>query len=133
MNCAMGGKDGEFLALYTNHRSDAIRRTVDSNPVSVACMEYVENGNAYSGTVKGLLSQLSTFSMSMERGDYWPKSPRGLGDSLRRVAPALRQIGIHVSVDAKPRRDGVHCELRPANDGTYTPPAKAPSRKQKVR
>ena len=133
MNCAMGGKDGEFLALYTNHRRDAIRRTVDSNPVSVACMEYVEKGNAYCGTVKGLLNQLSTFNMSMERGDYWPKSPRGLGDSLRRVAPALRQIGIHVSVDAKPRRDGVHCELRQANDGSYSPPATAPSGIRKVR
>jgi hypothetical protein len=60
--------------------------------------------------------RLNNFSMSMERGDYWPRSPRGLGDSLRRVAPALRQIGIQVSVDAKPRRDGVHCEVRLADD-----------------
>lgn len=133
MNRTMGGKEGEFLALYTNHRRDAIRRTVDSNPVSVACMAFVEKGNAYSGTVKGLLEKLSLISTSMERGDYWPKSPRGLGDSLRRVAPALRQIGIHVSVDAKPRRDGVHCELRPAIDGTYITPVKAPTGKRKIR
>jgi hypothetical protein len=116
MNRAMGGKDGEFLALYTYHRRDAIRRTVDSSPVAVACMEFIEKGNTYAGTVKGLLERLNNFSMSMERGDYWPRSPRGLGDSLRRVAPALRQIGIQVSVDAKPRRDGVHCELRLATN-----------------
>ena len=133
MNRATGGKDGEFLALYTTHRREAIRRTVDSNPVSVACMEFVETGRSYSGTVKGLLAELNHFSMSMERGDYWPKSPRGLGDSLRRVAPALRQIGIQVSVDAKPRRDGVHCEVRLANDDGRNPVVLATSRQSKPR
>jgi hypothetical protein len=133
MNRAMGGKDGEFLTLYTTHRQEAIRRTVDSNPVSVACMELVEKGRSYAGTVKGLLAELSVMSMSMERGDYWPKSPRGLGDSLRRIAPALRQIGIHVSVDAKPKRDGVHCEVRLADDGGSSPTVPATSRQSKSR
>ncbi|KFB69278.1 PriCT-2 domain-containing protein [Candidatus Accumulibacter vicinus] len=132
MNRAMGGKSGEFLDLYTNHRRDAIRRTVDSNPVSVACMEFVEKGKSYSGTVKGLLTELNAFSMSMERGDYWPKSPRGLGDSLRRIAPALRQLGIQVSVETKPRRDGVHCELRLASDGGGTTAPHSP-RQSKTR
>lgn len=132
MTRAMGGKEGEFLTLYTNHRRDAIRRTVDSNPVSVACMEFVEKGHAYAGTVKGLLEKLNNFSMSMERGDYWPRSPRGLGDSLRRVAPALRQIGIQVSVDAKPRRDGVHCEVRLATD-TPDDPLSATRHQSKTR
>ncbi|MBU0753281.1 MAG: hypothetical protein KJ787_10780 [Gammaproteobacteria bacterium] len=113
MTRAMGGKDGEFLTLYMQHRRDAIRRTVDSNPVSVACMEFVDKGkNSYTGTVKGLLDKLDCYRPNVERGDYWPRSPKGLGDSLRRVAPALRQIGIHLAIDSKPRRDGVHCELR---------------------
>lgn len=117
MSRAMGGKEDDFLTLYTNHRRDAIRRTVDSSPVAVACMEFVTEGNCYTGTVKGLLGRLNLISMSMERGDYWPRSPKGLGDSLRRVAPALRQIGIHLSIDSKPRRDGVHCKLCLADEG----------------
>ena len=36
---------------------------------------------------------------------------KGLADALRRAAPALRQLGVHVEIDAKPKRDGVHCEL----------------------
>ncbi len=108
---ATGGKAGEFLTLYTQHRRDAIRRTVDSSPVAVACMEFVAKGLSHSGTVKQLLEALNRFSVATERGDYWPKSPRGLGDSLRRVAPALRQVGIQVSVDAKAKNDGVHCVL----------------------
>ena len=115
MLVAMGSKEGEFLTLYTNHRRDAIRRTVDSHPVAVACMEFIGEGNSYAGTVKGLLNELNRFSTSMERGDFWPRSPRGLGDALRRIAPAMRQIGIQVSVEAKPRRDGVHCEVRLAD------------------
>jgi hypothetical protein len=125
MRVAMGSKEGEFLTLYTNHRRDAIRRTVDSNPVAVACMELTAKGHSYTGTVKGLLEKLNAFSMNMERGDYWPRAPRGLGDALRRVAPALRQIGIQVSVDAKPKRDGVHCEVRLAD--VPTTPCSSPT------
>lgn len=119
MHRAMGQPAGEFLELYTQHRRDAIRRTVDSSPVAVACMEFVSTGRFYAGIVKGLLTQLNLIIPDKERGDYWPRSPRGLGDALRRVAPALRQIGIHVSVDAKPKRDGIHCELRSAD--VYSP------------
>ncbi len=122
MVLATGGKAGDFLALYTQHRCDAIRRTVDSNPVAVACMEFVAKGRSHSGTVKQLLEELNRLSVATERGDYWPKYPRGLGDSLRRVAPALRQVGIQISVESKPRRDGVHCELRLA-DPSVTPPS----------
>ena len=121
MHRAMGSKEGEFLTLYTNHRRDAIRRTVDSHPVAVACMEFVETGHSYAGTVKGLLDKLknSGTSTSRER-DALPRVARGLGDALRRVAPALRQIGIEVSVEAKPKRDGVHCEVRRAAAASVT-------------
>lgn len=113
MTRAMGGREGEFLTLYTNHRRDAVRRTVDSNPVSVACMKFVDEGyRSYTGTVQGLREKLDCYKPNVELTDYWPRSAKGLGDSLRRVAPALRQIGIHLSIESKPRRDGVHCELR---------------------
>lgn len=116
MHRATGGKPGEWLALYLNHRRDAIRRTVDSSPVAQACIEYVEGGGRYAGTVKGLLDVFNARNAAgnAERNDYWPRSPKGLGDALRRAAPALRQIGIHLNVDTKPKRDGMHCQLRVA-------------------
>lgn len=111
---AMGKEAGSWLSLYVKHRSDAIRRTVDSSPVAQACIELVEGGGQYVGTVKGLLALLNTRNgqNSTERGDYWPRSPKGLGDALRRAAPALRQIGVHLEVESKPRKDGVYCHLR---------------------
>ena len=114
MHRAMGGSPGEWLGMYVGHRRDAIRRTIDSSPVAQACIELVEGGGRYAGTVKGLLDTFNARNSanSTERGDYWPRSPKGLGDALRRAAPALRQIGIHLSVDTKPRRDGMHCQLR---------------------
>ncbi|WP_374402672.1 hypothetical protein [Niveibacterium sp.] len=117
MHRAKGSVAGEWLKQYVSHRKDAIRRTIDASPVAQACIELVEQGRHYSGTVNGLLETLNRLNAAnnTERGDYWPRTPKGLGDALRRVAPALRQIGIYLSVDAKPKRDGVHCVLRAAS------------------
>ncbi len=116
MHRASGGAAGEWLKMYVAHRQDAIRRTVDASPVAQACIEYVQGGGKYQGTVKGLLELLNARNAahSIERGDYWPRSPKGMGDALRRAAPALRQIGVYLLVENKPRRDGVHCELQQA-------------------
>lgn len=121
MHRAMGGATGDWLKMYVGHRRDAIRRTIDSSPVAQACIELVEGGRRYAGTVKGLLETLnaSNADNKAERGDYWPRSPKGLGDALRRAAPALRQIGVHLAVENKPRRDGVHCELRAAEGAPF--------------
>jgi hypothetical protein len=116
MHRACGQPAGDWLALYVDHRRDTIRRTVDSSPVAVQCMEFVASGKSHDGTVKALLEKLNErlHLKSLEQGEYWPRSPKGLADGLRRAAPALRQLGIHLSVATKPKRDGVHCELRNA-------------------
>ena len=108
-----GGTPGAWLERYVAHRQEAVQRTIDASPVAAACLEFVAGCKSYAGTVKGLLERLDRQSpaTSIERGDYWPKSPKGLADALRRAAPALRQLGVHVEIDAKPKRDGVHCEL----------------------
>ena len=114
MHQARGGKPGVWLKKYVEHRQEAVRRTIDASPVAVACLELVARSERYSGTVKGLLERLNSRSsgVGIERGDHWPRSAKGLADALRRCAPALRQLGLHVEIDSKPKRDGVHCELR---------------------
>ena len=120
---SLGNAHGLWLDLYKQHRRDAIRRTIDSSPVAVACMEYVGRGNTYSGTVGNLLSLFNRDGdpvKQLERGEFWPKNARGLGDQLRRVAPALRQLDIYLSVDSKPGREGIRCRLQKM---PYPPPA----------
>jgi hypothetical protein len=130
MHQSCGGRPGAWLKRYVAHRQEAVQRTIEASPVAAACLEFVAGCNRYAGTVKGLLERLDRQSSatSIERGDYWPKSPKGLADALRRAAPALRQLGVHVEIDSKPKRDGVHCELRQepgysAPDGVNDTPA----------
>jgi hypothetical protein len=114
MHQSCGGTPGDWLKRYVAHRQEAVQRTIDASPVAAACLEFVAGGGRYSGTVKGLLERLNSLISrdSIERSDYWPKSPKGLADALCRCAPALRQLGVQVEIDSKPKRDGVHCELR---------------------
>lgn len=116
MHRANGYEEGVWLDLYTHHRRDAIRRTVEGSPVAAQCFAFVEDGQIHNGTVKELFERLNLLfeSQKVERGDYWPKSPKGLADALRRAAPALRQLDVHVIVHPKPTRHGVICELRRA-------------------
>ncbi|MHB8354830.1 MAG: hypothetical protein ACYDCF_10415 [Burkholderiales bacterium] len=102
---------GHFLQIYTEHRRAAIGRTIDASPVAAAMVDYVDRGNRYTGTVKGLLEVLTEHKPDHERDEYWPRSPKGLADTIRRYSPALRQMGIKARVDNARRKDGIHCEL----------------------
>lgn len=112
MNWVLGGEEDAFLEGYISHRREATRRTIDASPVAAACIRYIEAGKEFAGTVGKLLNELGAFAGGHERGDYWPRSAKGLGDQLRRVAPALRQLGIDATIASKASRDGVHCALR---------------------
>jgi hypothetical protein len=121
MAASLGFEVGAWLAKYHDHRKNAVRRTIDSSPVAVQCLRYVELGRSHQGTVKDLLDALNGLrSGLMEEKEYWPRSPRGLGDVLRRIAPGMRLLGVYLSVDNKPKRDGVHCTLRKI-PGSFSP------------
>ena len=122
MNRVMGGEEGAFLKRYINHRREATRRTIDASPVAAACIRYIEAGRSFSGPVGQLLNELSGFTGDHERGDYWPRSAKGLGDQFRRVCPALRQLGIVATIGSKPMRDGVPCALQPGSYEFVTAP-----------
>ncbi|NDU88129.1 MAG: hypothetical protein G3I09_08145 [Ferrovum sp.] len=106
-----GYPEGHFLQIYTEHRRAAIGRTIDASPIAAAMADYVERGRRYTGTVKGLLGELTARKPDTERDEFWPRSPKGLADAMRRYAPALRQMGITARVDNIRRMDGIHCEL----------------------
>jgi hypothetical protein len=121
----LGYPDGHFVAIYTEHRRMAIGRTIDASPVAAAMADYAERGNRYRGPVKGLLDALTAHKPDHERDEYWPRSPKGLADAIRRYAPALRQMGITARVDNTRRRDGIHCELE-KQTADYSPDALTP-------
>ena len=44
--------------------------------------------------------------------EAWPKSARGFGSALRRLAPSLRTLGYEVEINEKPSNDGYRCVIR---------------------
>jgi hypothetical protein len=99
-----------FLNEYRERRKEGVNRTLESSPVAVAMIAYLNhNPNGFSGTVGELLTALDDYR---EHSETWVKSPKGLGDAIQRLKPAMRQIGIHLSKDTKAGRNGYGCTLK---------------------
>ena len=83
---ALGWESGAFLSAYFENRQTAVENALDGDVVVETLRSL---GETWSGQLKALLD-LIPFS------EYKPKTPKALGNVLRRKAPALRQIGITV-------------------------------------
>jgi hypothetical protein len=94
-----GTSDGSFLSYYATKRKDGVHRTLDGSPVGAALMSFLQTTpNGWSGNLVELLGKLEQFR---PHGEAWPKSAKGLGDQLRRIAPSLRLIGYQCCSDTK--------------------------------
>jgi hypothetical protein len=89
---ANGFASGEFLSRYKSMRQNGVSRTIDASPIGSAVMSFMdEHPNGWSGQLISLLPQLNRYRPI---GDtHWPKSPKGLGEVLKRLAPAFRTLG----------------------------------------
>lgn len=86
-----GEPAGAFLARYSAMRKDGVLRTIDASPVGAALVAYLADmPGGFNGTLAELLDRLDRYR---PHGEAWPRTPKGLGDALRRLAPALRLIG----------------------------------------
>ena len=103
---ALGLSAGEFIAAYTGNRETANVSVLECSPVAKYIFD-VAQGDGWSGTASELLAQFNE-QAGFERTDGkpgkkppegWPKSPRSLSGTLKRLAPNLRQAGIEVEYD----------------------------------
>jgi hypothetical protein len=98
-----GKPAGAFLARYNDMRKDGVLRTIDASPVGAALVAYLADmAGGFNGTLSELLDRLDRYR---PHGEAWQKSPKGLGDALRRLAPALRLIGFECK--SQPKVGGV--------------------------
>jgi len=99
MMLALGHNSGEFTKLLKENRRKSVEHALESSPVAVAVMEMAEQYNhgdvVFTGTMKRLKDDLEKYHKESEG---WPKSPRGLGDVLRRQQPALAMMGINIKI-----------------------------------
>jgi hypothetical protein len=88
----MGRTSTAFISEFTASRTDSIHRTLDASPAAAALVEWFEGQREVVMSPKEILNALDRLRPVGVEG--WPRSPKGMGDVLRRAAPALRQIGI---------------------------------------
>jgi hypothetical protein len=96
---------GTFVAAYRENRAGAVQLTLESSPLSAPVTEIASTGG-FEGLATELLVRLNALvSEEVRRQRDWPKRPNVLSGRLRRLAPALRRIGVLVefSRDAKSR------------------------------
>jgi len=104
MSRTLGRPEGVFLAEYMAMRQDSVLATLDGSPVAAALLAFLERSasRCYTGSLTDLLKILGDLRQTAEA---WPRSPKGLGDALRRLAPALRTRGCECK--ALPKTGGV--------------------------
>jgi hypothetical protein len=88
--------DKDFVALFNRNRDEVVLRGVESSPVALALLSLIDVRDKYEGTLSDLLNDLGNYAPKHFDKNHWVKSPRGLGELLKRLAPALKVSGIEV-------------------------------------
>lgn len=90
--------EGTFLAAYESNRREAVEVALESDVVAAAILSLIEEAERFEGTSQQLLDLLAgRESDTTRRSRSWPKSPRALSSSIKRLAPGLRRAGIEVT------------------------------------
>nr|WP_246580884.1 DNA-primase RepB domain-containing protein [Deinococcus aestuarii] len=94
---ALSWEEGTFMAEYSRMRNDAVVSVLEGDSVAEAVCALVDAKGEWRGTVKSLLEVLTSIAFGDTRPHkLWPTSPRHLGSALRRLAPALSEVGYEV-------------------------------------
>jgi hypothetical protein len=123
---ALGAAPGTFLSLYQANRRSASESQLEDSPFAQAIllkMEWVTafgNGR-WSATASEMLAELNrSRRKSAYKTGQWPRTPRAFSCAIRRLAPALRAVGINVTFDRTDNRRTILIEQRDdASDGSW--------------
>ena len=105
----VSGVNKSFNEVFLENRTESLRRSLESSPVAMAVQELVNVRDKFHGTIKQLKATLD--EEFHQKGEGWPRSPKGLSEALKRTAPALREIGIDIEFLGH-ERDGTHISVR---------------------
>jgi hypothetical protein len=84
-----------FEAAYLGNRYTANATTLEASEVAQALLNLIERAGGWRGTATELLQVLRTTG-GKGRNEQFPKSADKLSSTLRRLAPNLRKVGIHL-------------------------------------
>ena len=110
---------GMHMAAYEANRKDAVEVVLDCDPVATALLQHMQGRSEITTTATELLATLSlVVSDHVRRGAAWPVTARTLSGQLKRLAPALRRVGIEVRHDRQSARRLI--QIRNVNASTPT-------------
>lgn len=93
----LGLDPSAVITSYCGNRELARREVVESHPVGTVLCRWAPEVRLWTGAAADLLTELAKEATDSERqaGD-WPRTARGLTATLKRLAPALRGLGVWV-------------------------------------
>jgi hypothetical protein len=104
---ALGWNANHFAAAYAANRRNAHETILEDSPVAAAVRQLVERFRSWTGTPTELLGELAALvGEKVVATPRWPKSPRSLTGTLRRLAPTLRHVGIESRYVPHTRKGG---------------------------
>jgi len=104
---------GTFLATYLKNRREAIQVTLEGNPLAEFAKGVARDGG-WAGSATELLVLLNSKTPETVReAKGWYKRSNQLSGALRRIAPGLRALGVHIDFDRLGHGGGKTITVRP--------------------
>lgn len=104
---ALGWERGAFLRTYRRNRGEAIELGLEASPIAQNVRALIDSKQRWEGTAKDLLELImSEKSEAEQRARAMPQTPQVIRNHLKRLAPALRAIGIDVIFGQRKARTG---------------------------
>jgi hypothetical protein len=105
VSLGLGWQPGCFVSQYIANRRDACAVALEECPVVEALRQLLARFRSMGpcvGTPSQILHSMTRFMPeNVTRSAQWPKNARALSSRLRRIAPQLREFGIHVDFDRR--------------------------------
>jgi hypothetical protein len=90
---ALGMRPGEFERAYAGNREEAVEEALEASPIYRPFCEAFQGEVWWEGTASDLLNMLNERATDAEKRQYgWPKTPTKMGNIMKRLAPALRNV-----------------------------------------
>jgi hypothetical protein len=86
-----------FLDVYERRASEAAKLVIEGDAVADAVKAMMTTCDKWEGTASKLLNELAGNIDEERRRNGWPRAANALTGRLRRLAPGLRQEGIHIA------------------------------------
>lgn len=120
---ALGWTPGTFIKAYTANQKDVNEITLEASPITAPLKQVLalpSSKPSWSGTATKLLEELNGQADDhTKRLKGWPKKANGLSNTLRRLAPNLREANIDVTFTRDTGVRTIHIEgIRGSSSGS---------------